>query len=314
MAYGMSKLALEHLTVSLAAQLRPFDVAVNTFRIDVPVASEGFVANTPGADYSDWEPTEVAAEGIVWMLQQPPSYTGATPAWPRCEPSTGSWCRRQSARTGRHSHFVAEFAAPVPGLNPRDRTSDTLQTGMGSTRTPRDAQRSRVYLAETPLPSSPLPGLDASATFADRVVGTFWWQARFPEHTIDTVPRLRPGNGARQAFFRVDPDGPTITLPRRYRTKGVVLRRARALGHGGGRRPAPPRPHVRPHPARRDRGVLRARSCRCAGQRGTGTQGCTWPGRHDKAPTAAGNTAGTSGCASARGDGSGCIITRPAAA
>jgi putative metallohydrolase (TIGR04338 family) len=94
---------------------------------------------------------------------------------------------------------------------------------MGSTRTPRDAQRSRVYLAETPLPSSPLPGLDACATFADRVVGTFWWQARFPEHTIDAVPRLRPGNGARQAFFRVDPDGPTITLPRRYRTKGVVL-------------------------------------------------------------------------------------------
>jgi citronellol/citronellal dehydrogenase len=76
MAYGMSKLALEHLTVSLAAQLRPFDVAVNTFRIDVPVASEGFVANTPGADYADWEPTEVAAEGIIWMLQQPPSYTG----------------------------------------------------------------------------------------------------------------------------------------------------------------------------------------------------------------------------------------------
>jgi citronellol/citronellal dehydrogenase len=76
MAYGMSKQALEHLTVSLAAQLRPFDVAVNTFRIDVPVASEGFVANSPGLDYSDWEPTEVAAEGIVWMLRQPASYTG----------------------------------------------------------------------------------------------------------------------------------------------------------------------------------------------------------------------------------------------
>jgi citronellol/citronellal dehydrogenase len=76
MAYGMSKLALEHLTVSLAAQLRPDRIAVNTFRIDVPVASEGFVANTPGLDRSDWEPTEVAAEGIVWMLRQPPDYTG----------------------------------------------------------------------------------------------------------------------------------------------------------------------------------------------------------------------------------------------
>ena len=88
---------------------------------------------------------------------------------------------------------------------------------------PRDAQRSRVYLAETPLPSSPLPGLDACARFVDRVVGTLWWQVRFPERHLGAVPRLRPGNGARQAFYREEPDGPTITLPRRYRTKGVVL-------------------------------------------------------------------------------------------
>ena len=76
MAYGMAKAALEHLTVSAAHQLRPFDVAVNTFRIDVPVASEGFVFNLPDVDRSDWEPSEVAAEGIVWMLEQPPDYTG----------------------------------------------------------------------------------------------------------------------------------------------------------------------------------------------------------------------------------------------
>jgi citronellol/citronellal dehydrogenase len=49
---------------------------VNCFRIDVAVASEGFVANTPGVDRSTWEPSEVAAEGIVWMLGQPPSYSG----------------------------------------------------------------------------------------------------------------------------------------------------------------------------------------------------------------------------------------------
>jgi hypothetical protein len=30
----------------------------------------------PEADRSDWEPSEVAAEGIVWMIEQPPSYTG----------------------------------------------------------------------------------------------------------------------------------------------------------------------------------------------------------------------------------------------
>jgi len=76
MVYGMSKIALEHLTVSLATQLLPQRIAVNTFRIDVPVASEGFVANLPDVDHSSWEPTEVPAEGIVWMLRQPASYTG----------------------------------------------------------------------------------------------------------------------------------------------------------------------------------------------------------------------------------------------
>jgi NAD(P)-dependent dehydrogenase (short-subunit alcohol dehydrogenase family) len=76
MVYGMSKIAMEHLTLSLAEQLAADRIAVNTFRIDLPVASEGFVANTPGVDHSDWEPTEVPAEGIVWMLRQPPSYTG----------------------------------------------------------------------------------------------------------------------------------------------------------------------------------------------------------------------------------------------
>jgi citronellol/citronellal dehydrogenase len=76
MAYGMAKAALEHLTVSLAEQLRPHRIPVNTFRIDVPVASEGFRAAMPDADHDDWEPPVVAAEGIVWMLRQGPDYTG----------------------------------------------------------------------------------------------------------------------------------------------------------------------------------------------------------------------------------------------
>ena len=76
MAYGMAKAALEHFTVSLAAQLRPHGIPVNTFRIDVPVASEGFLAAMPGVDHSDWEPPAVAAEGILWMLRQGPEYTG----------------------------------------------------------------------------------------------------------------------------------------------------------------------------------------------------------------------------------------------
>jgi NAD(P)-dependent dehydrogenase (short-subunit alcohol dehydrogenase family) len=76
MAYGMAKAAMEHMTMDAAHQLAPFGIAVNTFRIDVPVASEGFLANFPGADTSDWEPPEVAAEGIAWMIEQPASYSG----------------------------------------------------------------------------------------------------------------------------------------------------------------------------------------------------------------------------------------------
>src|SRR5262249_49481393 len=53
--------------------------------------------------------------------------------------------------------------------------------------------------------------------------GSMWWHVRFPGRDLAAVPRLRPGNGARQAFYREEEDGATITLPRRYRTKGVVL-------------------------------------------------------------------------------------------
>ena len=76
LAYGISKIGLERLTVDAAKQLAPANIAVNCFRIDIAVASEGFVANTPGADHSNWEPSEVAAEGILWMVRQPSSYSG----------------------------------------------------------------------------------------------------------------------------------------------------------------------------------------------------------------------------------------------
>lgn len=76
MSYGISKIGLERLTVDAAAQLQRHGIAVNCFRIDVPVASEGFVANTPGVDRSTWEHSQVAAEGIVWMVRQPTTYSG----------------------------------------------------------------------------------------------------------------------------------------------------------------------------------------------------------------------------------------------
>lgn len=76
LAYGMSKAALERMTIQNAEELKPKGIAVNCFRVDVPVASEGFVANAPDLDHSSWEPPEVPAEGVLWVLRRPADYTG----------------------------------------------------------------------------------------------------------------------------------------------------------------------------------------------------------------------------------------------
>ena len=76
MSYGMSKLALERMTTDLARQFHPDRIAVNCFRIDIPVASEGTLANLGDVDLSDWEPTSVPAEGVLWMAEQPDDYSG----------------------------------------------------------------------------------------------------------------------------------------------------------------------------------------------------------------------------------------------
>ncbi len=76
MTYGMSKAALEHLTVTSAAVLRDSNIAVNCYRIDIQVASEGYVMNAPDADHSAWADTATAADGAIWMLGRPVDWTG----------------------------------------------------------------------------------------------------------------------------------------------------------------------------------------------------------------------------------------------
>src|SRR4029079_3793151 len=101
MAYGMSKIALERMRLSRAQQLLDDRIPVNTFRIDVPVASEGFVYNSPGVDISDWEPTDVAAEGIPCSLGQPPEYTGTNVGMAALRDEQGIMAT-QSSRRHRH--------------------------------------------------------------------------------------------------------------------------------------------------------------------------------------------------------------------
>jgi len=93
----------------------------------------------------------------------------------------------------------------------------------------RDSQRLRLYRAEANLRGARLPHLDDCRAFLREVVADGWWRERFPGHGPPHLPDLRPGNGARRAFFRIElapPHGtgrPSITLPRRYRTQHVVL-------------------------------------------------------------------------------------------
>jgi citronellol/citronellal dehydrogenase len=76
MIYGMTKAALERMSIDAAQQLASERIAVNTFRIDVPVVTEGFLLNLPAVDRTMCEPVEVAAEAILWVLRQPVGYTG----------------------------------------------------------------------------------------------------------------------------------------------------------------------------------------------------------------------------------------------
>jgi len=75
-AYGVAKAAVERLTVGLAAEMAPHGVVVNCLRIDLLIASEGFVYLNPGVDTSGWEKAETAAEAVLWLTSREPDYTG----------------------------------------------------------------------------------------------------------------------------------------------------------------------------------------------------------------------------------------------
>jgi citronellol/citronellal dehydrogenase len=115
-AYGMSKLALEHLTLDAARELEPDATTVNCFRIDVAVASEGFVANAPEADHTTWEPCEVAAEGIVWMLRQELPYTGRRESMQALREREGIMASRAAVVRERTSPPITAFADGLPSM------------------------------------------------------------------------------------------------------------------------------------------------------------------------------------------------------
>jgi len=75
-SYSVSKIALEKLTEYMGVELAPYDIAVNALRIELNIASEGWMYRNPGTDFSTWDKPEAASEVTLWMATQPPDWTG----------------------------------------------------------------------------------------------------------------------------------------------------------------------------------------------------------------------------------------------
>ena len=75
-SYSVSKVALEKLTQYAGLESRPHNIAVNALRIEMSIATEGWMFRNPGMDFSDWEKPEAASEAALWMVTQPADWSG----------------------------------------------------------------------------------------------------------------------------------------------------------------------------------------------------------------------------------------------
>jgi len=75
-SYSVSKIALERLTQYTGQELKPHNIPVNALRIEVNIATEGWMFRNPSVDFSTWEKPEAASEATLWLATRDPSYTG----------------------------------------------------------------------------------------------------------------------------------------------------------------------------------------------------------------------------------------------
>lgn len=68
--YGAAKAGLERLTQGLAVELGPHNIAVNALKPLRPVATEGFRAQRPDADFSAWATPEAMTKAAVYLAAQ----------------------------------------------------------------------------------------------------------------------------------------------------------------------------------------------------------------------------------------------------
>jgi citronellol/citronellal dehydrogenase len=75
-SYSVSKAALEKLTQYAGVELKQHNVPVNCLRIEMSIATEGWMYRNPGMDFSDWEKPDAASEATLWIATQPLDWTG----------------------------------------------------------------------------------------------------------------------------------------------------------------------------------------------------------------------------------------------
>jgi citronellol/citronellal dehydrogenase len=75
-SYSVSKAALEKLTQYAGVELKQHNVPVNCLRIEMSIATEGWMYRNPGMDFSDWEKPDAASEATLWIATQPVDWTG----------------------------------------------------------------------------------------------------------------------------------------------------------------------------------------------------------------------------------------------
>lgn len=69
-AYGAAKAGLERLTWGLAVELGQHNIAVNALKPLRPVATEGFRAQRPDADFSAWATPDAMTKAAVYLAAQ----------------------------------------------------------------------------------------------------------------------------------------------------------------------------------------------------------------------------------------------------
>ncbi len=75
-SYSVSKVALEKLTQYAGLELKQYNIPVNCLRIEMSIATEGWMYRNPGMDFSDWEKPDAASEATLWIATQPVEWTG----------------------------------------------------------------------------------------------------------------------------------------------------------------------------------------------------------------------------------------------